>query len=152
MYSHGTKLLQYSSTVIFNGTLLSLQGVLFGQHLVTTMAFSHFLFFTYWCCSSWKFLHKTFDRMVAIQRGGKTDRYWTLAHTRHIDGQCRCLWNTTSNYPTDFWNTRQEGLQLTNQANCYAGISKMQENMTPVYLSVVEAVSAVIINVSSPLA
>lgn len=119
----------------------------FGQNMVANIAF---FFLTYCCCSFWKTLHKTFDQMVAFQHWGKTDRRWTLAHKGHTDGQCCCLWNTTSNYPMNFWNTTKEGLQLTNQTNCCAGISIRcdrghKKKVTPVYLSVVEAESAIII-------
>lgn len=90
----------------------------FGQYMVANMSFSHF-FHTYCCCSYWKSLHKKFDRMVEIQHWGKTDRHWTPAHSWHTGGQYCCLWNTTSKCPMNFWNTRQEGLQLMNQTNCF---------------------------------
>lgn len=89
------------------------------------MTCSHF-FHTYCCCSFWKFLHKKFDHMVAIQHWGKTDRRWIPGHLGHTGRQCCCLRNTTSKCPMNFWNTRQ-GQQLMNQTNCFPLISVRED-------------------------
>jgi len=90
------------------------------------MTFGHF-FHTYCCCSFWKSLHKKSDHMVPIPHWGKTDRHWIPGHLGHTGGHRCCLWNTTLKHPMNFWNTRQEGLQLMNQSNCFPLISVRED-------------------------